>query len=69
MAGFGVWSAIRLKKIKADQVAQWAFGNLTFPFGITNIIVMDADGIFLERTIFHDTLLIFVHAVPRVNQK
>ena len=51
MTGFGIGAAIVLKEITSDQAAQWAFGNLFFPFGIPKMIVVDADGNFLGFSI------------------
>ena len=48
MTGFGIVSAIRLEEITSDQAPRWAFGNFFVPFGIPKIIVVDADGLFLE---------------------
>ena len=48
MTLFGLVSAIGMKEITSDQVARWYFGNFFVPFGIPKMIVVDADGIFLE---------------------
>ena len=48
MIGFGVVASIGLKGIISKQAAQSAFGNFFVPFGIPKMIVVDADGLFLE---------------------
>ena len=48
MTGFGIGEDIVMKEIAPDQVAWWDFGNFFFSFGLPKIIVVDADGLFLE---------------------
>ena len=71
MTGFGLGAAIGLKEITLDQAAQWDFGNFFVPFYITNIIVLDAVGLFSEmfRKTLQETLLFSAHAVTRGNHK
>ena len=48
MKGFGLGAVIGLKETTSYQVAQWTFGKFLVPLGIPKIIVVDADGLFLE---------------------
>ena len=48
MAGFEIVEATGMKEITSYQATQWAFGNFLVPCGLPKIIVVDADGIFLE---------------------
>ena len=54
MTEFGIVSATGMKEITPDQAVQWAFGNFFAPFGISKIIVVNADGLFsgIYRNIF-----------------
>ena len=45
---FDIISASVLKSIRSYQDAQWGFGDFFVPFGTLKMIVVDADGIFLE---------------------
>ena len=45
---FGLGSAIGMKEITSDQAARRAFGNFFVPFGLPEMIVVDADRLFLE---------------------
>ena len=47
MIGIGLGSASAIKDIISYQVAQWYFGNFFVLFELTEIIVVDADGLFL----------------------
>ena len=49
MTGFGLGESSGSKEITPKQVARWDFGNFFVPFRIPKIIVVDADGFFLER--------------------
>ena len=46
MIGFGLVSVIGIKEITSDQAARWAIGNFFVTFGISKMIVVDADGLF-----------------------
>ena len=48
MIGFGISAATGMKEITSDQAVRWAFGNFFVPFGLPKMIVVDADGLFLE---------------------
>ena len=48
LTGFGIGAAISPKKITPDQAIRWDFVNLFVLFGFPKMIVVDADGIFLE---------------------
>ena len=46
---YGIIWAISIywnEKNTPDEAARWDFGNFLVPFGITKIIVVDADGLF-----------------------
>ena len=45
---FGLGAYIGLKEITPDQVSLWDFGKLFVPFWLLKVIVVHADGIFLE---------------------
>ena len=51
MTVLGVGEATVMKEITSYQAARWDFVNFFFPFGITKMIVVDADGLFLEFSI------------------
>ena len=51
MKGFGLVAASVLKKSTSTLVTQWAFGNFFVPSGLTKMIVVDADGLFLGCSI------------------
>ena len=70
-AGLRLGSYSLLKKITSEQVEEWAFGNFFNLFGLREIIVVDADGLFpgMFKDTFQDTLLIPSYAVTRGNHK
>ena len=47
MPGFGLGAASGLNQITSNQVTGCAFGNFFFTFGITKMIVVYGDGIFM----------------------
>ena len=46
MTGFGIGEYIGPKEITSYQATQFDFGNFLVPFGISKMIVVDADGFF-----------------------
>ena len=51
MTVFGIGAATGLKEITSYQAALWDLGKLFVPFGLLKMIVVDADGFFLECSI------------------
>ena len=47
MTRFGLASYTGTKEITSDQATRWAFGNFFVTFGISKIIVVGEDGLFL----------------------
>ena len=71
MTEFSLVAAIGLKEITSYHVTWWSFGNFFFPFGLTKMIIVDADGLFdgMFKKNFQETLPIPVHEIARGNHK
>ena len=50
MKVFGIGEYSRIKEIASYQVEEWACGIIFGLFGLPKMIVVDADGLFLECT-------------------